>query len=604
MMHLRLTSLIAVCLLVGLMGVPGVGAATPSRLPTAVPSAKTPEGAMSRALGRADAPNSAQGVVADNFELVGHTDLGATDINGDVWVHEDFAYVGTSDEPCNGLGIKVIDVSDPANPTMTGRVAGIRGTSAEDVVVRRVSTPSFTGDLLAAGIQRCGKSPLDDAGFGVDLWDVTNPLRPVHLRHVGISVDNGVHELDMVQRGRKAYVLATTPFDEWDDPIAPAFWVVDVTTPLKAAIVGEWGAAKEGLSPGTFFGQGNFAAMFGHSARASADGRTAYVSYWDLGVVALDISDPTEPTFVRHMVFPADAEGNAHSVVPYSVGGRDFLLQNDEDTNPRSSASVIVGGAEIGIANEDEFTPPLGLEPEGRISGRVARPAREGCARRDYEGIRTEGRIAVVKTFFSAFGSGPEPACSQLAQERIASRLGAALVLHDWISPDSAPNWWDWTGVDIPVLFTDHAVAREVVDNGRATIVAFDPSYGYLRVFDAETGEQVATFSDLPYVHDLESPLGNWSIHNTEVRGDTAYSSWYSHGVVALDLSPLAATTPGDPVMVGRFVPEEAETSPSEDWPPGIANVWGVFVRDSDGLVFASDATSGLWIVRPTGPAA
>ena len=30
----------------------------------------------------------------DNFELVGHTDLGATDTNGDVWVHGDYAYVG------------------------------------------------------------------------------------------------------------------------------------------------------------------------------------------------------------------------------------------------------------------------------------------------------------------------------------------------------------------------------------------------------------------------------------------------------------------------------------------------------------------------------
>ncbi len=56
--------------------------------------------------------------------------------------------------------------------------------------------------------------------------------------------------------------------------------------------------------------------------------------------------------------------------------------------------------------------------------------------------------------------------------------------------------------------------------------------------------------------------------------------------------------------MVGQFVPKGNKTSPSEEVPPGIGNVWGVFVRDSDGLVFLSDFTSGLWIVRPTGPAA
>jgi hypothetical protein len=31
--------------------------------------------------------------------------------------------------------------------------------------------------------------------------------------------------------------------------------------------------------------------------------------------------------------------------------------------------------------------------------------------------------------------------------------------------------------------------------------------------------------------------------------------------------------------------------------------VWGVFARE-DGVVFASDMVTGLWIVRPTGPAA
>jgi len=390
------------------------------------------------------------------------------------------------------------------------------------------------------------------------------------------------------------------------DPANPGFRVVDVTNPLQPTVVGKWGAFNAGLSPGTWFGQGHMPATFAHSPRASEDGMTAYVSYWDLGTVTLDISDPTAPTFVSHTIFPADAEGNAASAVPYSVGGRDFLLQDDEDWNSRgATASVVVGGTEIGIAHEHEFTPPLGLEPQGQIAGRVTRPARQGCEERDYKGLRTQGRIAVVKTFLTAFGPPvPKPACGQNRQERVAARLGAALVLHDWISPDSTPQWWDWGPPDIPVLFTDHATARKVVENGRAKLVAGPPSWGFLRVFDADTGEQVASFDDLPYVHDLDYRPMYWYAYKVEVRGDIAYSSWYSHGVVALDLSPLAAATPRDPVRVGQFVPEGNETSPSEEFPPGVADVWGVFVRESDGLVFMSDATSGLWIVRPTGPAA
>ena len=306
-----------------------------------------------------------------------------------------------------------------------------------------------------------------------------------------------------------------------------------------------------------------------------------------------------------HTVFPADAEGNAHSVVPYSIGGRDFLIQDDEDWDPRGSVSVIVGGEKVGIANESPDAPALGLEPRGRVSAPVARPARQGCEESDYEGIRTEGRIAAPKTYVSYLVPGRKPACRQRHQERVAAKLGAALVLHDWISPDTSPQWWDSSDVRIPVLFTDHATAREVVSRGRAKLVAGEPSVGFLRVFDADTGEQVASFDDLPHVHDLKPPVGSWFVQYTEVRGDIAYTSWLSNGVVALDLSPLAATAPGDPVKVGQFVPEGAETSPSEDdWPPRVADVWGVFVRDSDGLVFLSDGTSGLWIVRPTGPAA
>jgi hypothetical protein len=547
--------------------------------------------------------------ILDDFTIVGHADLGLTDTNGDVWVHKNYAYVGTWSQPCNGLGVKVIDISNPANPVMIGRVAGIPGTSAEDVVVRSISTPSFTGDLLAAGIQRCDyEDPaLDDDQFGVDLWNVTNPVSPQHIGHFGLANGGGgAHELDLFQRGVNAYVLAATPGTEWFDPVpAGEFRIVDVTNPAAPVQVGEWGAAAEGFSPGPFYGQGSFGSMFDHSARASADGTEAYVSYWDLGVLTLDITDVTNPALVSRTQFTADADGDAHSVVPYSVGGRDFLLQNDEDFDSRSPAHVVVDGSLAGVATESPFAPALFSSPRHRVTGRTVRPRGEGCSVSDYRGLRVDGRIAVPKTRFPFFDTppGPEPACRARRQDRIANRLGAAAVVHDFISDATSPQWFDATDVPIPVLFTDHATARAMVLEGRARLVALEPSWGFLRVFDANTGEQVASFSDLPYVHDLEGPVGDWSIHNTEVNGDVAYSSWYSHGIVALDLTPLASATPGDPVMVGQFVPE-GFPAPAPGFHDGVPDVWGVFVRASDDLVFASDMAGGLWIVRPEGDAA
>jgi hypothetical protein len=565
-------------------------------------------GAFERALARqatraSDAARRAPSAVLENFTVVGQVDLGLSDTNGDVWVHEDHAYVGTWGDPCNGLGAKVVDISDPANPIMIGRIAGVPGTSTEDVVVRSVSTPSFTGDLLAAGIQRCNfdDPDLDDDTFGVDLWNVTDPANPVHFGHFGLSTGGGgTHELDLFQRGANAYVLSANPFNEWFDPVNPNdVSIVDVTNPAAPTVVGTWSAGAEGFSPGPFYGQGSFGSMFAHSARASEDGNQAFISYWDLGVVTLDITDVTTPSVVTRTQYAPTDDGELHSLVPYSASGRDFLLTNDEDYDPRSPGTIPLGGSDVGIFNESPFARPLFSLPNHELMARTVRPRGQGCKPGNYDGLRVDGRIAVPKTFLTEFDDPPEPepACSQGKQERIAERLGAVAVLHDFISDATSAQWWTPGEVDIPVVFTDHATALEILRRGRVTLEAGRPTVGFLRVFDAATGQQVASFDDLPFMHKVH-PSGAFTIHNTEVNGDVAYSSWYEHGIVALDLSPLATDPIGDPVLVGQFVPDPVSGAASPF--PGM---WGVFVRPSDSLVFASEFASGLWILQPTGDA-
>jgi hypothetical protein len=55
--------------------------------------------------------------------------------------------------------VAVVDVRDPSNPAMAGRLQNPAGTSAEDVVVYTAEFGPFTGhDIAAAGIQVCGGS--------------------------------------------------------------------------------------------------------------------------------------------------------------------------------------------------------------------------------------------------------------------------------------------------------------------------------------------------------------------------------------------------------------------------------------------------------------
>ena len=88
------------------------------------------------------------------------------------------------------------------------------------------------------------------------------------------------------------------------------------------------------------------------------------------------------------------------------------------------------------------------------------------------------------------------------------------------------------------------------------------------------------------------------SAYKREVLGDRAFSSWYSNGIVAIDLSD-----PTQPQQVGQFVPDTSKRH-ANSLGTGPAEVWGVAIDPETGIVYASDMRTGLWIVQPTGAAA
>lgn len=263
-------------------------------------------------------------------------------INGDVFAYGDHAYVGSWGFPCDGRGVAIVDVSDPAAPVRVAAAAGYAGTSAEDMEVVHVSTGDFTGDLLAVGIQPC-----DDTGFGgLALWDVTDPEQPAEL---GVFPNVGVHEVSVTSRADGVFALLAVPFSE---PITGSFLpetigdfqLVDVGDPRNPVLTDDWGAAKDGGFPAGLPGfpppydcadplcRGDFPAIFAHSASPSQDGVTAYVSYWDLGAVVLDIGDPGDIRYVGRTVYPTPSDGDTHSAVANAAGT--LLATTDEDFSP------------------------------------------------------------------------------------------------------------------------------------------------------------------------------------------------------------------------------------------------------------------------------
>jgi hypothetical protein len=575
----------------------------------------------------------------DSFEVLGHERLLKDEAHGDVFFYDHggragkYAYVGSWQTLCAGTGVNVINVNDPTDPRLVGVVGSHHGESHHDVDVRRIGDR----DVMAVGVERCGR----DGRSGVEFFDVTNPKRAVWLSFVR-TPQRGVGELDLVvQPGGRALALLAVPELEFFDTYLGAdrggeFRIVDVTHPRRPKEVADWGLIADASIPipsgtrpfsSTFQGLGNFAEVFAHSVRAADHGMTAYVSWWDAGVLKMDISDPSNPKLVGRTVFPVDAEGEGHSVTTYEVGGDRYILQNDEDVDPtpiptfESSAT----GDKV-FAGIEEWWAPTHLYDVGPTSREVF-DAGDGCAPRDFDGAA--GTIALadsVDPFYVGIieGWGPVP-CTIGRQVVLAARAGAAAFVSNLVSPDNGYSYFrgnddlvtsEAEGMPV-VQIADideeaEAIRRRLAQGATvtATLTPGTPSWGFLRVFSEGTGrdvdgdgvleyDQVGSFDDLPYVTGtIEAPAGDWSIHNTEVLGDRGYSSWYSHGIVALDL-----TDPATPVRVGQFVPHAGRRFKSVLGPP-FPYVWGVAIDPETGIVYASDIRSGLWIVKPTGAAA
>src|ERR687892_74557 len=356
------------------------------------------------------ASGPASTLVAENFDVLGHVNLGGGSPNGDVFFFDHggdvgkFAYVGTWSSPCSGAGIKIIDVNDPTQPKLVARAGGRTGISNEDVVVRRIGST----DVLGIGVQLC--KPQGGSG-GVQLFDVTDPGDPQALSFLPVP-SGGVHELDMVTRtDGTSLALLAVPFTEFDTqyfdiPSGGEFRIVDVTDPDDPFELADWGviadsdlknfgAGGDEVSS-SFQGLGYYAAHYAHSVRAADDGTTAYVSYWDSGVLKFDITDPTDPELLARTRFDGDDDGDAHSMTPYDVGGTRYILQNDEDLDALSPAMVSSSatGATEYSGIEEPWAPTL-LSETGTVTGTV-HDANDGCQASDFAG--TAGHVALVDT--------------------------------------------------------------------------------------------------------------------------------------------------------------------------------------------------------------
>jgi hypothetical protein len=338
----------------------------------------------------------------------------------DVWAYGDYAYLGTFDDVECSLdftGVHIVDIADPTSPEKVGFIPAKPGTRNNDVKVAHLDTRHFSGEILVASNEACGSPFLprlhaNGVGSppgqgGVAIWDVTDPTKPRALKQN--YLDFPVHNTYIYQQGDNAYMLVV------DDVNTQDLTIVDVTKPQSPQVVAVTGQLDWPDDIAAEFG--DTAATFLHDVWVQEnDGKViAYLSYWDAGLVLLDVTDPTNPVFLGDSVYavpdPLSGEfpaGDGHVAVPNADGTR--VLLGDEDFAAGALDTFTFDGTEYPVA-EGGFTPPTYTLPGAAFGGPVHWTGGEGCTTAEFDRPAASGEVALIQRgtcFFSTKAANAE----------------------------------------------------------------------------------------------------------------------------------------------------------------------------------------------------
>jgi hypothetical protein len=277
----------------------------------------------------------AGGAARPKVHVLGHANPGGG-YSADVYAHRGFAYLSSwTGLKCPSLGVRVYSLAKPRSPRLVATFANVASDDlvhdswTEKTIVKSIRTNRFAGDLAVTSFQRCrGTNGLQ--GFG--LYDVSSPAHPKKLSIVHLE-PRGSHEIWLARARQRAWVYTAIPHsedlsDECKSVGTPGFRIFDVTDPRRPREVGAWGAWRNlGISPCR---RPPTDQIFVHSVITNASATRAFVSYWNLGTVILDIRDPAHPRYLGRTQHVGGGH-SAHSAA-VSPDGR-LLIETHEEHN-------------------------------------------------------------------------------------------------------------------------------------------------------------------------------------------------------------------------------------------------------------------------------
>ncbi|HEX2179686.1 MAG TPA: PA domain-containing protein [Actinomycetota bacterium] len=572
--------------------------------------------------------------VHEGVDLVGFTDLFGDGEQegriGDVSAKGNYAYLTLYYEPeCDRGGIRIVDISDPANPKAAGYIPSHLATFAgEGSQVISLDTPFFKGDVLIYQNEICPGAKEQNGVGGVTLVDVTNPLKPKKLvegfgdftvKGKSQTHSNQVHSAfgwTNDETGR-AYVIMT------DDEEVTDTDIIEITNPSRPKFVAEYDFSGQSRQPlGAVHGD----AVFIHDEIVKKiNGRyIGLLSYWDGGYIQVDLTDPTNPIYLGDTEFPAvdpvllantgtslSPVGNAHEAE--FTRDNKYFLATDEDFDPFRVTATITEGPFAGTgftAIQGSATPPI--DSDTSLTGDT-RFVGLACDAASVPPADAAHPIAVIERGVCDFQVKIQNAQDAGYQGAIVFNRTGVDGCETLISM-LADN-------DIPAVFVSRTDGFRILgasldgytcsEDGSGTLAPAGPEasavdikavfdgWGYIHLFDAQTFADLDQFA-IPESQDpaFASGFGDLSVHEvaTDPDEDLTYVAYYAGGLRILSHAG------GQITEVGKFIagPGMTTTSGKQVTQHG-NNFWGIEVHkhpNGQKYVLASDRDSGVWIIQ------
>lgn len=601
-------------------------------------SSMDPSGALSALDAESDVVSSGPSAkVTKNLAVAGRGERLMPNATTDVWAHDGYAYLGTFNEPCgdgtgaNGSGVHIFDVSNPNKVTPAGQLPSVLGSRINDIKVADMNS----GTILVHSNESCGGP---EGGF--EVYDMSNPLSPVHLASARVDEANatlrdlfggtnlGVHNLYLFTQGDRDYVAMQT--HAWFG----SFQIWELTDPSNPQFVSAWGAellCEEAycsddpynetdvttlvnhingymfglLTPAYGFSQNRFL----HDMTVTADGTKAYLAHWDAGLILLDISDPASPEYVSTALDvengSLDGEVNSHAVWP-SEDGR-TVVETEEDFDAITSDSPLsnftfgegVSNTILGIG----ISTVAGDDFEGSQTGNQATIAIGTTHHGTGITVQVTSGPLAGNVYAANEGAGDQPKFAD-----VGPVSGEAVWIGRACNIDPILNAGAFDPGDIAVVRRGECTFAEKLLNahalGASAIVVSnnirtDTPWGGVRIWDYSDPENpvlASTFNTTcsadPH-HESCDPRGTYSVHNVVVEKGKAYFSWYSDGVIVVDVRD-----PYKPVETARYNETGHEF---EMMNGGIQDVWGIWKERGKPWLYASDRNGGLYVLKEYG---